>query len=239
MYCHTSWLAAVIAVEYTSLKCLQNNIYRQRSWERKREDEWERENEREGEAVSVLGGKGRAPHMRLWGHSFCPVFSHMSFSPGLKLTTCTVNMTSYNNRHTCVFRTNICSHNTFEYALFARESRAYTLENVCCFNIERHRWIIPCDRQWIQLKVSFFLSLFSYQSHCHTYAHKYMHTLSHLKWCPRESMSYLGTNRSSCPWGMLECVTPNSPGCTAHMHTFTLAAYHTQTIQQWTVGILK
>lgn len=90
----------------------------------------------------------------------------------------------------------------------AKESHTHThtqkLE-VCCLNIERHHWIIPCDRQWIQLKVSFFLSLSSYQSHCHTYAHKYMHTLSHLKWCPRESMSYLDTNRSSCPWGMLEC----------------------------------
>ncbi len=157
MYCHASWLAAVIAVEYTSLKCLQNNIYRQRSWERKRGDEWERENEREGEAVSVLGGKGRAPHMRLWGHSFCPVFSHMSFSPGLNLTTCRVNMKSYNNLHTCVFITNICSHNTFEYALFARESRAYThTQKLMLFK----HWKAPLDNPlWQTMNTTESLSL--------------------------------------------------------------------------------
>lgn len=130
----------------------------------------------------------------------------------------------------CVHNKHLFPQHIWICTICKRVTRIHTLKNVCCLNIGRHRWIIPCDRQWIQLKVSLFLSLFSYQSHCHTYAHKYMHTLSHLKWCPRESMSYLDTNRSSCPWGMLECVTPNSPGCTAHMHTFTLAAYHTQTL---------
>lgn len=101
----------------------------------------------------------------------------------------------------------------------AKESRTHTLSNTGCLNIERHHWIIPCDRQWIQLNVFFFLSLSSYQSRCHTYAHKYMHTLSHLKWCPRESMSYLDTNRSSCPWGMLECNPKLTRVHGTHTHT--------------------
>lgn len=115
----------------------------------------------------------------------------------------------------------------------AKESRTHTLSKTGCLNIERHHWIIPCDRQWIQLNVFFFLSLSSYQSRCHTYAHKYMHTLSHLKWCPRESMSYLDTNRSSCPWGMLECNPKLTRVHGTHTHTFTLSANHTQALWRY------